>query len=163
MGLSGPQESFARNDKIKALWAEGNSAGKIAVDMSMTRNAVMGVLFRAQRKNQAERRKESPVRLPSVHMGVYRHPKVTAGKAAREKKPPARSVLEQPAPCSPQAPLRYDWLDLPSGGSTPWHNVCGCTYLLEDEPAHPLWCNAPVAGKTSWCEFHLHRVARLSR
>lgn len=94
----------ARVDVLKALWADGLSASQIAAKLGeVTRNAVLGKVFRLGLPARATASRRAPVaKKPRILPGPRRTmPRRGAGSNGRQASP-KRSA---PAPLPPDAPL----------------------------------------------------------
>jgi hypothetical protein len=133
----------ARNARIFELWDQNLSYGAIGFAMSISREVVAGVVFRARRAGLL-----AAATLPAKHKK-----RVDAFRPSRMTRPPrvrgrqvqtatrSVAVLQSPSPPLPPATVRERW-----------HDPFGCTYICNDDPARPAWCNAPATG--SWCPYH---------
>ena len=88
-------------DKVVKLWNEGKSSGLIAQELHMTRNQVMGFIWRAQKAGAAVKRVEPRKKLPRPE----RSPKPKAvALVFRPPKPQLKVVEEIVKPVVPPPP-----------------------------------------------------------
>jgi len=128
-------------DQIVKLWKDGKQGGEIAAKLKMTRNAVMGHLYRLRKKGLIE----------------YKDP-VSAAKVseARTKKLMARIKKPYRSPYE-QIPLPFPVIPKGIGVSFMELNSNSCRYVLNDgNPADFRFCGQPKASK-AYCEDH-HKI-----
>jgi hypothetical protein len=128
-------------DKILKLWMDGKQGSEIAAKLRITRNSVMGYLYRMRKKGLIEYK--DPVVIDKINKGQ------TPTRVPRAKKP-YRSPYEQlkiPFPLPPK-----------TGGITLMELTSNsCRYVINDGlPAQFRFCGAPKKTGT-YCEEH-HKI-----
>jgi hypothetical protein len=138
--------------EIARLWNEGQTSGQIAQKLGITRNAVIGIVFRERtrrgasiipvdRKGSGGTPPKPKVSVPKERMVILRVPaNVIKLLPKRLEVPP---VCEEPAmhPDQPSEPANIV-------------NLRGCRYIVEGGPPEKLlYCNDPKE-RGSYCEKH---------
>ena len=151
------QKSNPLRGQIIALWKEKWTAGQIASDLSITRNSVMGIVSRAQRKQLLERRGPSGKRslLDADEKRERRRVQQWNRRHALVPLPPRPARLLLPTlplpPRLPEVELSY-WT---------WRHPDGCMFITNDPVAEwPAFCNRPRMFRSSWCPHHYGEVYR---
>jgi len=129
------------DQKILKLWMDGKIGSEIAAKLKLTRNSVMGRLYRMRNKGLIEYKDPVVAAKASASRAENRVPRA---------KKPYRSPYEQPQLPFPVKP-RLDGVSLMELTSS------SCRYVLNDgAPSQFRFCGAPK--KTgSYCEDH-HKV-----
>jgi hypothetical protein len=130
--------------KIHVLWEKGFPASEISKELGITRNSVMGHLYR-MRQAGTKMRQKSP--LPSK-------------KAPPEKKPVGvkKMVRRLPAPKKPtleEIKVQYD--PKPTGKPVPLMalKLYSCRYVVSGAVAKDfLFCNDTQMAGSSYCQAH---------
>lgn len=164
------QWSEESTEQLKALWAEGLSASRIALrlpEANITRNAVLGKVHRLNLERRApspggriaQTREERNAKARDAHAahrlvvkclmnGVAHSPSLApingppggAASKARHMKP----RLWKTRYARPVA--------RPEGKPVSILEVTGCKFAVSSEGSTHLFCNAPCGGP--WCEYH---------
>lgn len=129
--------------KLKGLREQKLSAGEIAKEMGITRNAVIGKLARlGLMKNGTVK-----VAIPKETIAVAKQPRAPNRTIVFDPPPPP-VVAPRPLPVTPITPTAIHILDLQD------HH---CRAVLDGRAADglSLYCGAPKAGGSSYCATHL--------
>ena len=128
-------------NKILKLWMDGKQGGEIAAKLKITRNSVMGHLYRMRKKGLIEYK--DPVVINKINKGEVKP------RMPRAKKP-YRSPYQQiqlPFPVPPRA----------GGISLMELRTDSCRYVINDGlPSQFRFCGQPKFSK-SYCENH-HKI-----
>ena len=133
--------------KIYDLWETGISAREVAEQIGISRNAVMGHLFRMRQSGIQMRQKENT---------VTKRPKITPP-------PPKRVIGVQKMPRKMPAPRKPTLEEIsppplaPNGDPVPMIKLSrySCRYVVnQGEVKSFLFCNAKVKDGSSYCPHH---------
>jgi GcrA cell cycle regulator len=147
----------AKVQHLKALWDRGLSASKIAAEMGVTRNTVIGkasrlgwtrakapptpeeiqaqIEKRRARQKLYERKRERPI---TYRLRVF----ITSQPYAETK------TMEY------REPLNLTLADLTMKDGRPVE----CRFITNDDLANATYCAHPVDSETSWCRHHRLRL-----
>lgn len=134
-----------RNEAILRLYAEGYTSPAIAKHLGITRNTVVGVVFRAKKSGQETDPKK-----------VHKTSKVAASYSNQEAplslpSLPVAKVVVPPAPPCIKAP---ETATTRIGVTITRLRANGCRYPVGyNQRGQHLFCNAPQ-GKSSYCLEH---------
>lgn len=158
-------EIKARVERLCELWNQGWSAGRIAMELDMSRNSVIGVVYRERRRGRKLRMVESNSRSPTSRAArelakrEYRHSdeRPVFGNAEAVKPPSAVALarvtkydvvkrpVERPLPVPKLAHAEHEWVPLLKTA------LRSCRYTRDGQ----LFCNAPIAETgPMWCDEH---------
>lgn len=121
--------------KIKELWELGYTGSQIAKEVELTRNSVIGFVYR-MRKNEGIEKKRPPGRKPTKEKPI----KV---KKEKKQKPLVEDNAKKPVEIKEDVSttllnLRFD----------------SCRYIVEDGDVYTTkYCNKPIA-REAYCEDH---------
>jgi hypothetical protein len=144
-------------DKYKNLvemWEEGKTSTEIAKALGVTRNAVMGKIFRLKQEGFALRSKIKPLATLPLFPEESEPEPVSPPKPEKKEQPP-KFKKEDPVEDQPDLPLNLEdgvtILDLEH-----WH----CRYIKGvNEQKETLYCGKPQHYK--WCCEEHHRLCYL--
>lgn len=128
-------------DDILKLWIDGKQGSEIAVRLRITRNSVMGYLYRLRKKGLIEYK--DPVVINKINRGEAK-PRMPRSKR------PYRSPYEQ---------IQLPFLETPRAGgiSLMELKMDSCRYIINDgRPENFRFCGKPKFSK-SYCEDH-HKI-----
>jgi DNA-binding CsgD family transcriptional regulator len=142
-----------RDLKVLAMWAAGDSGGVISNAMSITRNAVMGIIYRAKHKLALQNK--SPIKRAKLTRVQIKITGNTNGKQSRtsriRRRRPIAPIVMVVTPPPPTPSIDVGSKLSPTVISL--LTVTGCRYIDTD-----TFCNEPVHKRSSWCEHHYKRV-----
>jgi hypothetical protein len=152
---SSPWADPARVVQLRNLWEAGWSAGQIAKELGVTRNAVIG---RVHRTGLPQR--QTVVFIPhTTSRGVRKAPYPVRPRGEPKPRGP-RPVWSRPE-LTPQvisAPDPYTVIPLMATTSR-----FQCRYIVDGAAVRPnatsLVCGAPTTGTVSWCHHHLKLIS----
>lgn len=131
-----------RIELVKRLWSEGYTATEIGVELGVSRNSVVGKVWR---------------------LGLRHEPREKKPASPRMKKQVNRFNFTAVKPRAPQAP-RWRHLDVlpdvlpPVGGGATLDKRKGCKAVVSAEFTHPaLYCDNPFHADSPYCEGHFYR------
>lgn len=136
----------ARTDTLRRLWDRGLPCSRIAAELEVSRNMVIG---KARRLRLAARGRSVPV----------------AAKVSPEPAETGVVSVVNPAPASVEAPPAPGLPEPVNSGdnSVSFHDLraCHCRWIPgQADGAATIYCGAPVVRPgASWCVKHLERVA----
>lgn len=121
--------------KIKELWALGYTGAQIAKEVELTRNSVIGFVYR-MRKSDGIKKKRPPGPKPTKQ-------KIVKVKKEKKVKAPVKEKTEKPVEIKEDVSatlldLRFD----------------SCRYIVKDGDIYSTkYCNRPIT-RVSYCEDH---------
>ncbi len=137
-----------RNKQIIALWNNGHTSGEVAAALGITRNAVMGIVHRAQKNGEAKShtydranavKPKKPERLPQA-------PKLTTIAPVKLKKEPE---MPKPPLVPPKSPEEAAHVAKPK--RIMQLGMHDCRWILPDK----LYCGQFAAKPSEpWCKEH---------
>lgn len=146
------------NEQITALWNDGMSALLIAEKLGVTRNTICGRIYRMQLPPRPTTNSgDGRVHHPKLRRGSHMDGAIASGLKARSRKRRANGHLEMrtaPLPVLPALDTAHAVRFADAGPHQ-------CRFIAAEEGKHgadTLVCGAPVAGASSYCEFH-RRIA----
>ena len=139
-------------EQIRALWVEGLTGTEIGQKLGMTRNAVLGAIYRLRRAGLVDIRDEDKNAVRKQLDGRKRAPKKTRPTKPRVERKPA------PPPKLPKL-VATEATDLPTGPITP--NMVSlfnlkadhCRYAVRGVGAGTFYCGEPKE-RGSYCAAH---------
>ncbi len=142
--------SDERKALVQRLWAEGLSARQIGKQLALTRNAIIGAVHRMALPKRAP----STLRDPAQRR--YNGNKPPKFRFGAPTAPKNRASSRLKSAVEPSPPLAADPVLFMERISTQ------CSWILDDkEPiSSRQCCGGPAHRRTSWCEYHLNRVAQ---
>jgi len=138
------------NQSIKDLWLTGLSATQISMELCVSRNSVMGRIYRMREAGEIGFR-DNDARMRNIRKKITkleREKVLTLFDVMREtpleKEEPVELVKEPPPPIEPPSrPIKFDKLTPKS-----------CRFVLNDgDPQNFLFCGKPKNGR-SYCKEH---------
>lgn len=133
--------------KIHALWEKGFPASEVANQVGITRNAVMGHLFRMRQAGVKMRQKTPSTKTKKAVPPPKLKKAVGIKKMPRRLPAPIKPTLEEINP----PPL------IPNGSPVPMMKLArySCRYVVSGVDAKSfLFCNAKVQDGSSYCPHH---------
>lgn len=132
-------------DMLKKLITQKYSSGRIAQEMNISRNAVIGKAHR-------------------LSLSLLSAPKTASGRASRARpKPSAPTVLRPSKPIS--APPAETLPEVPFVAPLPrkdgqLHDTVSigdkdCKWIVEGHGKNARYCGQPITPKRSWCAYHM--------
>ena len=131
------------NIKILELWETGQSATEIGRQFNITRNSVIGRVYRARQSGVEMARYKSIKSVPKsppAKKGSKRYIEIKAKD--KYKTPPTPPLSPTPSNNNKIKPVNF--LDL-----EPW----SCRYIVNEDKTNPFFCGAPKEIR-SYCKIH---------
>lgn len=143
-------------DKIVALWNENKTGTEIAEALGLTRNAVLGMIFRLRTKGMINVRQKDQDAVRKDPDKLYRRKVKGAKKPKQPKKPKVErrgapkpfpvlrggEKTDLPQPVTPQKAVQLDGLRLGS-----------CRYIVSGSGPSAFYCGDPKE-RGSYCAGH---------
>jgi hypothetical protein len=131
-----------QDKKILDLWENGHSATEVGNHFNMTRNAIMGRVYRARQAGMLEAKyKIDPETIKSKPKKTKKTSQKYVTLKKKTKPLPILPTLE-PSPESKKEPVGI--LDL---------KPSSCRYIVNDNISKPLFCGSPKKIR-SYCKQH---------
>lgn len=138
--------------KIVDLWETGKTAGEIGKLLEISRNSVMGHLYRLRQAGVKMRQRSEPVSKtnppPKKPIGVQKMPR--RAPAPRKLTFAEIEVIRDPTPSGKPVPL----IELKSSS---------CRYVVSGQaPKDYLFCNEQRQEESSYCPHH-HKICYVAK
>jgi GcrA cell cycle regulator len=144
-----------RIDLLKKLWSEGKSGRLIAVELGVTRNAVMGKANRLDLPLRGRTLHGLPRRKPISHKRPSRQNGVVRGE--RKETRAVFKCGDTGAIVFKSVNVACDLADSPADNPGAFMENRGCRWPCSGEGASILFCGGEIAGR-SYCARH-HQLA----
>ena len=148
-----PQKERCHNaetaEAVKRLWAKAESAAEVAAQLGLTRNQIIGIVFRG-------RARDGEAEWPTKGSG-WQSTNARRARGARKAKEASPALRQHPTPKQP--PARPVALPLPTEGLVRWADIKfrgQCKFIWSDHTRDPdlMVCGRPTEGEGSWCPAH---------
>ena len=141
-------------DKIRAMWATGDSALTIGIALGMTRNAIIGLVNRMRNaEGELAIRRRAPNRPKGMSRTKARQ-RPTATKARTKPWTPQKPQPFPVTPPSPFAPALMPWEEWIDRQGISDRSLCGWADGDPADLASFKCCSGKVDYESVWCSYH---------